>query len=80
MVIGSKTDCLYMDKNRIKIAIAFSYQSNDMELRMRDVIGKVSMYQYYIKKLHFERRVSFEVMMRDEIHEVKEMVEEISNG
>ena len=80
MVIGSKTDCLYMDKNRIKIAIAFSYQSNDMELRMRDVIGKISMYQYYIKKLHFERRVSFEVMMRDEIHEVKEMVEEISNG
>ena len=82
MIRGSNSECLYMDKSKIKIAIPLVYQANDKDLRIREVIGKVAMYRYYIKKLKFERRIVFELMASKdkEIPEVEKMVEDINNG
>lgn len=82
MIRGSTCDCLYMDKNRIRIAIPFTSQANDRDVRIRELYGKIVMYKYYIARLKFERTVSFEVLMQKEkeIEEIREMVEEINNG
>ena len=71
-----------MDKSKIKIALPLVYQANDKDLRIREVIGKVTMYRYYIKKLKFERRIVFELLASKdkEIPEVEKMVEDINNG
>lgn len=82
IVRGSKTDCLYMDKNKIKIAIPLCYQANDKEQRVCEWIGKTTIYKYYLKKMKFDRKIRFEIMMEEnkEVDDLKEMVEEINNG
>lgn len=82
MIRGSKTDCLYINKQTIKIAIAFHYQTNDKEIRIRNLCGKILMYQYFIKQLKFDRILKFDVLMENvqENKDILEMVEYINNG
>ncbi len=82
MVRGSNSDCLYMDKSNIKIAFPLYYQANNRDMRIRECVGKMTLYRYYIQKLDFERKLSFEILMSKdkEISEVKELVEDINNG
>lgn len=82
MIRGSNSHCLYMDKENINIALPLVYQANDKDQRIREFFGTISMYQYYINKLHLDRKVSFEVMTpkEKEVEEVLEMVDTINHG
>ena len=82
MIRGSNSHCLFMNKEKIVIALPLVYQANDKDQRVREFFGTIMMYQYYIKKLNLDRKVSFEVLSQKEkeISEVLEMVEVINHG
>lgn len=79
MIRGSRTDCLSMDKNKVVIAIPFVFQSNDRDLRVRELIGKITIYRILTSKYGFERKVKFDVMYEKPSDDVKEMVETINH-
>lgn len=82
LIRGSKDDCLYLDKNKIRIAIAFHYQNHDRNVRIRELLGKIAMYHYFINKRKFDRIVQFDILMDnpEKNKDILEMVEYYNNG
>lgn len=79
MVRGSRTDCLKVNSNSIIIAIPFVSQANDRDLRVREFIGKLTMYKTLAKSLHLDKKISFQALGTNVPKEITEIMERLED-
>lgn len=80
MVRGSRTDCLHMDSNKITLAIPYTYQLKDHDVRMREYIGKVTMYRVLSQRYKLDRKLVFKVLSDQESEDIEKMIKEINHA
>ncbi len=78
LIKNSKTDYICLEKDKLHIAIPFVYQSNDEEIRVRELYGKVYMYQLQLKKMKIDK-VVYHILSNQENNQVKELVNELKH-
>lgn len=59
MIRSSRTDCLNIKDNQITIAIPFTAQANDKDMRIRDFFGRMILYKLKIKDTGMAYNVFF---------------------
>ncbi|MBF1116230.1 MAG: hypothetical protein HXL53_03070 [Solobacterium sp.] len=68
-----------MDSNEIQIAIPFVSQVKEKSQKIREYIGRLTMYRLLAKHQGLEGKIRFEILSPNIPDELKEMVEEINN-
>ena len=79
MIRGSRTDSIKVTKNTIIIGLPFVAHANDRDLRIRELIGRITMYRLLAKKANLERRLSFQLLGNAIPEEVLDLVETINH-
>ncbi|MDI6415669.1 hypothetical protein QLX55_10060 [Solobacterium moorei] len=79
LIRGSNTECIYMNGNEIQIAIPFVSQVKEQPQKIREYIGRLTMYRLLAKHQGLEGKIRFEILSPNIPDELKEMVEEINN-
>ena len=79
MVRGSRTDCLKINPNSIIIATPFVAQANDRDLRIREFIGRVSMYKSFSKQIHLDKKLTFQVLGSNIPQEITYILESMND-
>ena len=70
-----RSDCLYMEEDKLVIGLPFVTQANDRDLRIREICGRMLMYRVKAKQAGFN--VTFEVLgdsVPDEVTEIAELL------
>ena len=74
---GSRTDCIYIDNDTVKVAFPYVYQANDKELRTRELIGRAAMYAAYARQECIPQKLSIEIMSVKDKEEAEKLLKEI---
>ncbi len=76
-VRDSKTDCVKITDHRVEIAIPLTYGATDKEARLRDFLGRMAMYTYYMKKISTSKSIQFVPLMEEGDAEMEALVKEL---
>lgn len=79
MIRGSRTDCLKVDEDVIRIALPYVVQANDRDLRIRELFGRMTLYRLMAEKYQTGRTIVFELLGETVPAEITEMVERLNH-
>ncbi len=79
MIRGSRTDCLKVDEESVKIALPYAVQANDRDLRIRELFGRMTMYRLLAETYQVGRKVQFELLGDHIPVHITEMVEQLNH-
>jgi hypothetical protein len=74
---GSRTDCICLEENRIRIGLPYVYQANDRDLRTRELVGRAAMYAAYVRKEKIGRELVIELLSAKDTEEISGLLKEI---
>ncbi len=77
MIRNSKTDCVSISKNEITIAIPFTYGATDKQARLRDWLGRATLYRLYLQRNQICHRLKFIALMDEPNEEMDLLVKEL---
>lgn len=76
---GSNQECIKITNNEIVVAVPFISQVKEQPQKIREYIGRITMYRLFAKHQGLEGKIKFEILSPKIPDELKEMVEEINN-
>lgn len=78
MIRGSVSDCIRIEKNRVTVAVPFTFQANDRDARLRELYGKLIMYKLMAEEKGLDRKLEFQVISDRDTEGLLDLVNKIN--